>query len=216
MTKTSDRLKVHQLSIAGKDNFIYLLADTQAKRAIVVDPAWDASEIHAEIDRLGYTLQAIWLTHGHFDHTNAVSDLLAQHAVPLYLNRAMPAKWRPAADQIVEFTDGDVLHVGELAFDVLHTPGHSPDGSCFLHGDQLIAGDTLFIDGCGRCDLPDSDVHAMYQSIHNRLMKLPDETVIYPGHDYGPRPNDTLRNQKQSNRFMRAHSQEDFVRERLG
>jgi glyoxylase-like metal-dependent hydrolase (beta-lactamase superfamily II) len=79
-----------------------------------------------------------------------------------------------------------------------------------------LAGDTLFIDGCGRCDLPDSDVNAMYESIHGRLMNLPDETIIYPGHNYGPKPSDTLENQKRTNRFMVAGSKEAFVRERMG
>ena len=216
MSQTSDNLTIHQLPLGNFDNFVYILADTSAKQAVVIDPAWDATAIETTLSEHGYTLQAIWLTHGHSDHTSAVADVLAKHDVPLFLNRTMPQPWRPPAASTIEFADGDTLTVGGIAFTVLHTPGHSPDGSCFLHRDQLIAGDTLFIDGCGRCDLPDSDVHAMYHSIHRRLMKLADNTVIYPGHNYGPSASDTLGNQKQTNRFMLVRTEKAFIRERLG
>jgi glyoxylase-like metal-dependent hydrolase (beta-lactamase superfamily II) len=112
--------------------------------------------------------------------------------------------------------DGDQLELGALHFNVLHTPGHSPGGQCFLCENHLIAGDTLFIDGCGRCDLTGSDVEAMYHSIHGKLMALPDDTIIYPGHNYGPTPTDTLGNQKRTNRFLRATGKDDFIRERMG
>ena len=108
------------------------------------------------------------------------------------------------------------MELGELTFDVFHTPGHSPGGVCFKYGDDMIVGDTLFVDGCGRCDLPQSDVNAMYDSIHGVLMKLPDSTVIYPGHNYGPTPTDTIGNQKKTNRFMLAATREAFIKERMG
>lgn len=212
---------IHQLQLGRHDNFVYVLADANTGDAVVIDPAWDVPAIEALLTEKGYRLAAVWLTHGHADHTNGVSALLAGKSVPIYLSRHMPSGWRPCAESgpeltIIEFDDNETLYVGEQAFSVLHTPGHSPDGSCFLHGNQLIAGDTLFIDGCGRCDLPDSDVNAMFDSIHNRLMLLPDETVIYPGHDYGEQPVDTLANQKQTNRFMRAANRAAFVQERMG
>lgn len=218
---TNSTLVIHQEQLGAHDNFIYVLADQTTGEAVVVDPAWDVPAIIALLEDHGYTLAAVWLTHGHGDHTNGVSALVDRYDVPVYLSGAMPAGWRPVFDAgeraaIIEFHDGDTLQVGGCAFRVLHTPGHSPDGSCFLHGNQLIAGDTLFIDGCGRCDLPDSDVNAMFDSIHGRLMLLPDDTVIYPGHDYGDRPCDTLANQKQSNRFMRAADRAAFVQERMG
>ena len=211
-----DRPFLKQLPLGSYDNFVYLVGDPTTREAAAIDPAWDADAILDAARQTGYVITAIWLTHGHFDHTNAVADLLATLGdLPVYLSRQMPAKWRPAAANIVELDDGDTVSVGNVAFTVLHTPGHSPDGLCFLHDDILIAGDTLFIDGCGRCDLPDSDVNAMYESIHGRLMALPDETVIYPGHDYGPTPFDTLANQKRTNRFMRASTREAFIRERM-
>jgi len=213
---TSANLRIHQLPLGQMDNYVYIVADAASGKAVVIDPGFEAGAILAAAGKHNYELTAIWLTHGHGDHTAAVGDILAQRPVPLILPRQMPDKWRPTAAQITEIDDGDTLRVGDIPFQVIYTPGHSPDGTCFLHGNHLLAGDTLFIDGCGRCDLPDSDVNAMYESIHGRLMNLPDETIIYPGHNYGPKPSDTLENQKRTNRFMVAASKEAFVRERMG
>ena len=207
--------KIEQLQLGPMDNFIYVVADVEANVAVVVDPAWDATEIVDAIDEKGYELTAIWLTHGHDDHTNIVPALVAQKPAPVYLSKRMPLAWRPDVAPTYEFDDGDELTVGDIRFTVMATPGHSPDGTCFLHGKHLIAGDTLFIDGCGRCDLKDSDVYAMFESIR-RLMALPSDTIVYPGHDYGATPTDSIENQKQTNRFMVAKTLDAFVRERMG
>jgi hydroxyacylglutathione hydrolase len=99
---------------------------------------------------------------------------------------------------------------------VLHTPGHSPGGVCYRLGKQLITGDTVFVDGCGRADLPHSDVEQLYMSLFETLWPLPDDTVIYPGHDYGPTPTDTWGNQKKTNRFLQSETREVFLRKRKG
>lgn len=208
-------LILKQLLLGHMDNFVYLVGDREQRRVVVIDPAWNAPVILAAAAELGCEISAIWLTHGHYDHANAVTEILAAADVPVYFSRHMPEKWRPDAPRVIEIRDGDRLAAGKVYFDVLHTPGHSPGGTCYLHGETLIAGDTLFIDGCGRCDLPDSDVNAMYDSIH-RLMALPDETVIYPGHHYGPRRSDTLANQKRTNPYMLAPTRTAFIYARLG
>lgn len=210
------RLVIHQLQLGAYENFVYILADRVTKEAVAVDPAWDIPAIQATLGEHGYILTAIWLTHGHGDHTAGLADLVEATGVPVYISAHMPVAWRPQVARLVEFDEGDTLMVGALAFAVIATPGHSPDGTCFLHGNHLIAGDTLFVDGCGRCDLPDSDVDAMYVSLHEKLMALPDNTIIYPGHDYGARTRDTLAQQKQTNRFLRAKDHADFVRTRMG
>ncbi len=215
MPETSNLL-VHQVEVGSAENFIYWIGDKSTKEMAIVDPAWDVPFIRAEAQRLGYTITAIWLTHEHGDHTNGVAELLESHPVPVYLSCNVAAAMRPKVDGLVELNDGDALTLGSLVFNVIHTPGHSAGGQCFRHGNQLIAGDSLFIDGCGRCDLPGSDVEAMYDSIHHKLMTLPDDTIIYPGHNYGPKPSDTLANQKQTNRFMRAATKEAFIKERMG
>jgi glyoxylase-like metal-dependent hydrolase (beta-lactamase superfamily II) len=209
-------LYVKQMQLGHMDNFVYLLGDTGSNAAVVVDPAWDVDEILSQLEAHGAELQAIWLTHGHYDHTVGVADLVKKTGVPVYISRRMPEAWRPENVTLIEFDDGDILTVGNVEFTVIATPGHSPDGSCFLHRNHLIAGDTLFINGCGRCDLPDSDVEAMYESLHEKLMPLPDNTVVYPGHDYGTLTIDTLGNQRQSNPYLNVESKQQFLHRRMG
>ena len=101
--------------------------------------------------------------------------------------------------------------MGNISFDILHTPGHTPGCLCFLAQGQLISGDTLFIDGCGSCDLPGGDAKTMYNSLYNILMKLPDETIVYPGHNYGPLPTDTIGGQKQTNPYLQCNNLKEFL-----
>ena len=106
---------------------------------------------------------------------------------------------------------GDEIAVGAQRIRLLHTPGHTPGSQCFLVRDNLISGDTLFIGGCGRVDLPGSDPAQMYDSLVNKLRALPDDTVLYPGHDYAERPTSTIGQEKQRNPYMRFKRLEDFL-----
>lgn len=207
---------IHQVGIGPADNFIYFIGDPDTRKMAIVDPAWDVPQICQIAEELGYTISAIWLTHGHGDHINGVAELLERFPVPVYISKHEASQYRPEVAGMLELEDGDTLTLGNLTFDVMHTPGHSPGGQCFRNGNHLIAGDTIFIDGCGRCDLPGSDVKAMFNSIHNRIMQLPDDTILYPGHNYGPTPSDTLGQQKKTNRFMLALTEDAFVQERMG
>lgn len=206
---------VHQVQVGPADNFLYWVGDPETKEMVVIDPAWDVPFILGEVERLGYTLTAVWLTHGHGDHVNGLAGVLEAHDVPVYMSPNEDEKLRPDV-ALIDSHDGDVLKVGNVEFQVIHTPGHSPGGQCFYHAPHLIAGDTLFIDGCGRCDLPGSDPEAMYDSIHNKLMQLPDETIVYVGHDYGPTPTDTIGGQRKTNKYMLAADEAEFVRIRMG
>ena len=209
-------LYIKQMQLGQMDNFVYILVDTASNAAVVIDPAWDVGEILSQLEAHDAELQAIWLTHGHHDHTEGVAELVAATGVPVYVAEIMPDEWRPEAAELIEISDGDTLQVGALEFRVIATPGHSPDGVCFVHRNHLIAGDTLFINGCGRCDLPTSDVDAMYDSLHNKLMQLPDNTIVYPGHDYGPMGTDTMAQQKQTNPYLNVESKHQFLQRRMG
>ncbi len=209
------QLFVHQMAIGPADNFIYFWGDAESKEVAIVDPAWDVPFILQEAERLGLTITTILLTHGHVDHVNGVADMLKTHDVPVYLSANEHEKYRPKVD-LIDLNDGDKLTIGNITFDVLATPGHSPGGMCFLYENHIIVGDTLFVNGCGRCDFVGSDVNAMYDSIHGRLMNLPDDTIIYVGHNYGPSATDTIGNQKKTNRFMLAKTREAFIKERMG
>jgi glyoxylase-like metal-dependent hydrolase (beta-lactamase superfamily II) len=108
--------------------------------------------------------------------------------------------------------DADKVRVGEIEIQFLHTPGHTPGSQCFLVDNRLVAGDTLFVQGCGRVDLPGGDPDAMYHTLTGKLAKLPTDTVLYPGHHYGPTPTSTIGDELQHNHYMRVRSLEDWRR----
>jgi len=210
------RLLIQQYEIGPLNNFLYLLGDPETKEMAIVDPAWDAKFLANEAGRLGYKITKVFLTHAHPDHTNGLEELLSIHPVPVYISKYETPLLRPKTRGLLDVTEKDKLSVGRIDFDILHTPGHTPGCQCFLAQGQLICGDTLFIDGCGRCDFPYSDPKAMYNSLYNTLMKLPDETVVYPGHNYGSTPTDTIGGQKQTNPYMQCINLKEFLVERMG
>jgi glyoxylase-like metal-dependent hydrolase (beta-lactamase superfamily II) len=145
-----------------------------------------------------------------------VPELLRACPVPVHCHRA-EAPWMrksvglDAADLTLA-DSGDVLRVGSVEITVMHTPGHTPGSQCFVVGNRLVAGDTLFLDGCGRTDFPGGDADEMYRSLHQRLAKLPDDTVLYPGHLYAPEPSATLGVTRRKNYVFRMRCIEDWRR----
>jgi len=210
------RLLIQQYEIGPLNNFLYLLGDPQTKEMAIVDPAWDVDFLCKEAKRLGYKITKVFLTHAHPDHVNGLAELLSVHKVPVYINKFEYPPLRPRVQGLVDVTEEDTLSVGRIAFDILHTPGHTPGCQCFLSQGQLISGDTLFIDGCGRVDLPGGDAKVMYDSLYNIIMKLPDETIVYPGHNYGNTPTDTIGNQKLTNPYLQCNNLKEFLVERMG
>jgi glyoxylase-like metal-dependent hydrolase (beta-lactamase superfamily II) len=140
-----------------------------------------------------------------------VAELLEQVKAKVYVHKAEREFLKGFGSDLVKVDANDTLQVGRLTITFVHTPGHTPGSQCFLVDDRLISGDTLFIGSCGRTDLPGSDPSEMYYSLTQRLYKLPDETVLYPGHNYGG-PSSTLGTEKRSNPFMRFTSLGDFLR----
>lgn len=197
-------------------NFLYFLGDAASKEIAVVDPAWDVDYLCKEADKNGYKIRMVLLTHGHPDHVNGLKEILARHDVPAYISRDEAPFLKPKHKNIVEVADREKIKIGGLEIELILTPGHTPGCQCFLYKNAMISGDTLFVDGCGRCDLPGSDPRKMYHSLYNILMKLPDETVIYPGHDYGPTPFATLASQKKTNPYLTCSNLEEFLSERMG
>ncbi len=210
------RLLIQQYEIGPLANFLYLLGDPETKEMAIVDPAWDVDFLCREAKHLGYKITKAFLTHAHPDHVNGLDKFLAMHRVPVYISKSEYPPLRPHVHGLVDITDKDKLSVGKITFDILHTPGHTPGCLCFLAQGQLISGDTLFINGCGRCDLPGSDPKVMYNSLYNILMKLPNETVVHSGHNYGPTPTDTMGNQKQTNPYLQCHNLKEFLVGRMG
>ena len=210
------RLLIQQYEIGPLNNFIYLLGDPETLEMAIVDPAWDINFLTREAKRLGYRITKVFLTHSHPDHINGLDELLSIQQIPVYISKFEFPAMRPRITGLVDVTVKDKLSVGKINFDILYTPGHTPGCQCFLAQGQLFTGDTLFIDGCGRCDLPGSDPKVMYNSLYNVLMKLPNDTVIYSGHNYGPSTTDTIGHQKQTNPYLQCNSLKEFLVERMG
>lgn len=181
-------IKTMHVGILGTN--CYLLCDETTQVCAVVDPGGDAPLIHQAITQLGYTLQAIYLTHGHFDHTDGVEGLCAFYPnVPVYLNPkdgrdatvAMRDKMPALTVPTVDYDEGTTLTLGSLTLSVLATPGHTPGSVILQCEDVLLAGDTLFAGSCGRIDLPGGSGRDMAHSLH-RLALLPGDFAVYPGH----------------------------------
>lgn len=203
------------MELGPMGNFIYFLGDEQTKEISVIDPGWEANFLSEEAKRLGYTIKAIFLTHGHYDHVNALEALLALHDVPVYISKYEPDIYTPKVKNVIKVENNEKLKIGNIEFTCIHTPGHTPGGQCFQHKNILLTGDMLFIDGCGRCDLPGGDAAVMHDTLYNFFINLPDDTVLYTGHNYGSVPYTTIAEQKKTNPFLNCPNKEEFLLNRM-
>lgn len=192
----------------------YLVADRASGDAVLIDPGEEADRFLARLRTEGWTLRAIWLTHAHLDHVAGVAGVRdAVPGVPVWLHPADRRLYDRAPDQARafgltlhpqptpdhEFVEGVPARIGPFAFDVLHTPGHSPGSVCLAGHGMAFVGDVLFAGSVGRTDLPGGDAAALLASIHRKLFALPDPTVIYAGHG----PATTIGEEKRTNPFAR-------------
>jgi hydroxyacylglutathione hydrolase len=215
----------HHPIAAQMANFMYAVGDPQTRRALVVDPAWDVESLVDVVRGDEYEVVGALITHYHPDHVGGdlfglqvegVTKLLEKKRVPLYVNKHEAEGLKKVTgvtdSDLKKVEGGDVLQLGGHTIRFLHTPGHTPGSQCFLIGDRLVAGDTLFVQGCGRVDLPGGDAEALYHSLTDTLAKLPSTTVLYPGHHYGPTPTSTIADELEHNVYMRVRSIEDWRR----
>ncbi|MCP4203470.1 MAG: MBL fold metallo-hydrolase [bacterium] len=212
--------------VAGQmANFMYLLGDVESRRAFIVDPAWDVQSLIDTAQADGYEIAGALVTHYHPDHVGGdlfglsvegLGKLLEHKAVPVYVNK----NEADGLKVVTGLSEGDLrrvesdetLELGRIPIRCLHTPGHTPGSQCFLIGDRLVAGDTLFVQGCGRVDLPGGDPEQMYESLTQKLAKLPPETVLFPGHHYGPTETSTIADELENNAYLKIDSLDDWRR----
>jgi len=206
---------IHTLELGPMANFIYVIEDRATGRAAVVDPAWEAGEILKLVRDKGLRITDILLTHSHHDHINAIEDVLAEHDAQLHLLKPEAQFWGRHLDLPTLHHGGDRIALGETEIQVLHTPGHTPGSACYRLGGDLITGDTLFVFGCGRCDLAGGDPEQMYDTLRRLATGLPAGTVIHPGHNYAEKPTSTLAEQKAGNPFLHFDDPAAFVRYRM-
>lgn len=169
----------------------YILMDEETKQTAVIDPGGDAEKLEKAIEDMGAEVKYILLTHGHTDHTGAAVQLKEKFNVPLYINKEdyeMCKSGQFVFGNIVGKVDkyigeGDIIKLGNLKIKCIHTPGHTPGGMCFLVDNLIFTGDTLFANSIGRTDFAGGDFDAIISSIKNKLMILPEDTIVLPGHE---------------------------------
>lgn len=206
---------IYALELGQMGNFIYIIHDHASNRAAVVDPAWDVPAILALTERHGLRISDILLTHSHFDHINGVEALLNASDAQLHMLRAEAGFWQQYLDLPTLHDGGDFVQLGDTAIEILHTPGHTPGSACYRLGDQILTGDTLFVFGCGRCDLRGGDPEQMYQSLRRLREHLPSDTVIRPGHNYGIAPATSMAEQIAGNPFLHFDHSAGFIEYRM-
>lgn len=228
-----DRLYFRQL-LAGRDfavadpiatqmrNFAYLIGDRETGEAVVVDPAYAVGDLLDTLAADNMRLTGVLATHHHPDHVGGemmgfsltgIAELLAREQVPVHVARA-ESEWvrrttGVSAADLVAHDHDERLDVGAIGIRLLHTPGHTPGSQCFLVDGRLVAGDTLFLEGCGRTDFPGGDADAMYTSLQ-WLAGLPGDPVVYPGHMYSAEPSAALSRVREQNFVFRPRSLEEW------
>ncbi len=186
---------IRQLAVGHMDNFCYLVGCEKTRKAMAIDPGADIDRILAEAKKEKLVIETIVNTHGHGDHTAGSASLKALTGAQIVIH-ALEAAAVPQADILIS---GDQeLPVGDITFNLFHTPGHTPGGICLYAEMNLFTGDTLFVGDSGRTDLKGGHRPSLGASIR-RLMTLPDDTVVWPGHDYGPTPSSTIGWEKRHN-----------------
>jgi glyoxylase-like metal-dependent hydrolase (beta-lactamase superfamily II) len=219
-----EKLYLRQAQIGPMANFVYLIGDPETRKAAAVDPAWDVGALLKFAQGEGYEIDRILITHYHQDHlgghmmgqnVQGAADLLNLIKAKVYVNKHEAEGVKRVAglsdSDLVTVDAGDVFKVGNIEIKFLHTPGHTPGSQCFLVEGNLVSGDTLFVNSCGRVDLPGSDPEAMYYSLNHTLRNLEDSTVVYPGHAYSPESSTTIGEQKRHNMYMRFKNLDDFL-----
>ena len=205
-------------------NFSYLIGDPQSRQCVVVDPAYAPNDLTQIAADDGYEIDAVLITHYHADHCGGrmmgmnlpgIAEVLDEMNVPIVINRQeleWVMKTTGLGKESFRLVDGgDKVQIGDVSVTMLHTPGHTPGSQCFLVRGRLVSGDTLFLDGCGRTDLPGGNPEELYRSLSS-LAALPNDTDLYPGHDYSHRPHALLDDVKQHNVVFRAETLADWVR----
>lgn len=232
---SQDRLYFRQL-LSGRDigtdnqiarqmvNFIYVIGDRSTGEAVVIDPAYDPQGLVDVLEEDGMSITGVLATHYHPDHVggdmmgfsiSGITDLLNITSVPIHVQKEeaelVDKVTGVGHENLVTHDSGDKILVGSIEIELIHTPGHTPGSQCFLVQNRLVAGDTLFLDGCGRTDLPGGDPRQMYESLTKRLAKVPDDATLFPGHLYSPKPSQSMGETRQHNYVFAPKSPEQWM-----
>lgn len=226
MTAANPDLYFRQIPVGPMANFIYLIGSKRARECVIVDPAWNTDallDIAAEDDM---KVTGALVTHYHPDHCGGnmmgfrvpggVAELIGRVPAPIHVHKleadGLKKVTGVSESDLRRHEGGDAITVGDVRIELIHTPGHTPGSQCFLVDHALVAGDTLFVNGCGRVDLPGGDARQMYETLTGTLARLTDDITLYPGHDYGPTPQASMGEARRSNYALQVRSMDDWLR----
>jgi hydroxyacylglutathione hydrolase len=196
-------LEAHELG-PGR-NFTYLVTDRPGGSGVVIDPSYGIGPVLNSIDRNKLTIHHILNTHSHQDHWAGNAEVRRRTGAQVVAHRSAPLR------QDRSVVDKERLELGSLSVEVRHTPGHTPDSVLYIFEGHVATGDTLFVDGCGRVDLPESSPRDMYHSLLTTVVSLDDALVVLPGHNYGRTPTSTIGREKRQNDTLRPRTLEEFL-----
>jgi glyoxylase-like metal-dependent hydrolase (beta-lactamase superfamily II) len=186
-------------------NFCYIIADEETDEAAVIDPSWDLDEVFSALKKNGWKAKYVINTHSHFDHVLGNEQVAKVTGAKIVQHKASQL------DKDIAISEGDVIKVGSIEIKVVHTPGHSKDSVCLITDGIVFTGDTLFVGNCGRVDLPGSDPKEMYHSLFEKVARLDEKLVMYPGHNYGTSPTSTIGHEKKFNYVLQPRTQQEFL-----
>ncbi len=217
----NNRLYFKQIEIGPMQNYVYLIGSTESRKAAVVDAAWDIDEILRIAAQDEMEITHALVTHTHPDHVGGgfagmeiagVTELLEKCKAKVVVHKAEAEFIKGLSSSDMLKTDnGDKVDVGGLEIQLMHTPGHTPGSQCFLVDNRVVSGDTLFIDACGRVEFPGGSPEQMYHSLTQKLMALPDDMILFPGHNYAALKHATMGEQKKTNPYLQFSSLKHFV-----
>ena len=217
----STHLYFKQLEIGPMQNYVYLIGSTETHKVAVVDAAWEIDTILKIAKQDEMEITHAFVTHTHPDHVGGgfagmeiagVTELLEKCKAKVVVHKAEAEFLKGlSASDLIKTDSGDKIDVGGIEIELMHTPGHTPGSQCFLFDGRVVSGDTMFIDACGRVDFPGGNAEQMYYSLTQKLMALPDETILFPGHNYAPLKQATIGEQKKTNPYLKFSSLKQFL-----
>jgi hydroxyacylglutathione hydrolase len=210
-------LEIFQTEVGLLSNFNELIGRKNGQECAVVDPAFEVDRLLREAAARKWRIRAVLVTHTHHDHVDGVEEMVRATSATVYVGAGEAEALKRAAPsaQVVALTGGETIEVDGIRIEAVPTPGHTVAGTSYLVEGNVFTGDTLFVGGCGRTDFPGGDAPTLWRSLQ-RLASLPEETRVYPGHDYGQTPTSTIGWEKTTNPYLLCKSEAEFVALRTG